>query len=183
MTFEVRKADAGDCHALAAIQVDSYRTAYAGIFPPAYLARFDVDEQAQDWLELLASRPDDILLVAVAEGGQAVGYILARAEPDIYPDYDAEIIALHVRRSWQRKGAGYALFAAALAQLTEKECRRVMLWTLEKNPVRDWYERLGGQVIGRKNYEVDGWDVVEVAYGWADIKTVGPPEPLESLSK
>lgn len=183
MTFEVRKAEAGDCHAIAEIQVDSYRTTYAGIFPPTYLAKFDVDEQTQDWLELLASRPDDILLVAVAEDGQTAGYVLARAEPDIYPGYDSEIVALHVRHLWQRRGAGHALFMTALFQLQEKECRRVMLWTLEKNPIRGWYERLGGQVIGRKNYEVDGWDVVEVAYGWADMKPGDLPARPESLSR
>ena len=120
MTFEVRKAGANDCHAIAAIQVDSYRTAYAGLFPPSYLAQFDYGEQEQDWLDLLASRPDDILLLAVAEDGQVIGYILARAEPDIYPGYDAEIVALHVRRSWQRKGAGQALFVSAFDQLRKK---------------------------------------------------------------
>ena len=53
------------------------------------------------------------------------------------------------------------------------------LWTLEQNPVRGWYERLGGQVIGRKCYDVDGWDVVEIAYGWTDMETAVSPVQQE----
>ena len=44
-----------------------------------------------------------------------------------------------------------------------------MLWTLLSNPARRWYERLQGQLIDKKSYQVDGMDVVEVAYGWESI--------------
>jgi hypothetical protein len=45
----------------------------------------------------------------------------------------------------------------------------MMLWTLQGNPVRQWYERLGGALIGEQSFEVDDWEVTEVAYGWPDI--------------
>jgi hypothetical protein len=45
-----------------------------------------------------------------------------------------------------------------------------MLWTLQGNPVRQWYQRLGGQVLGEKSFQIDDWEIVEVAYGWETIK-------------
>ena len=88
----IREAFLQDCHGIAHVQVDSYRTAYAGLFPDTYLAQFTYEEQTQDWREWLVTHADDLLLVAVSPEDQVTGYLLARAQPDIYPGYDAEIL-------------------------------------------------------------------------------------------
>jgi GNAT superfamily N-acetyltransferase len=168
LTYAIREAAAADCRGLAEVQVDSYRTTYAGFFPRAYIEQFSYAEQEQDWLQLLAAEMHDILLVAVSADGQVIGYVLARDRGDL-PGYDSEIAAMHVRRSLQKQGVGKALLAAAAVRLAARGCQRVMLWTLEGNPVRAWYERLGGKLIGEKSYDVDDWRVREVAYGWEDI--------------
>jgi ribosomal protein S18 acetylase RimI-like enzyme len=169
---EVRRAGAADCPGIAKIQVDSYRTAYAGSFPETYLQRFSYEEQEQDWLELLSANSGDVVLVAVSADEQVMGYALARAEIDVYPGYDAEILALHVGQRGQGRGIGTALLRATVAELREQGCSSVMLWTLLGNPVRRWYERLQGRLVDERSYRVDGWDVVEVAYGWESILTL-----------
>lgn len=170
----IREAVPEDSHSIARVQVDSYRTAYAGLFPEPYLAQFSYEEQAQDWLEWLATHPDDVLLAAASPEQQVIGYLLARAQPDIYPGYDAEILAMHVKQSHQGNGIGKALLRKAVERLEERGCRSVMLWTLKGNPVRQWYERLGGRILGEKRFQVDGWDVVEIAYGWETITALLP---------
>jgi hypothetical protein len=57
--WAVRQATIGDSCGLARVQVDSYRRAYAGIFPPSYLAHFTYEEQEQDWHDLLSMVPSD----------------------------------------------------------------------------------------------------------------------------
>jgi hypothetical protein len=50
-----------------------------------------------------------------------------------------------------------------------------MLWVLEANPARGWYERLGGQEVGIKDWGGDdefGTRVREVAYGWPCLGTL-----------
>jgi ribosomal protein S18 acetylase RimI-like enzyme len=165
----IRKAEHADCSGIARVQVDSYRSAYAPFFPPGYLDNFSYEEQTQDWIEWLATRPDDILLVALSREGSVIGYALARAARDIYPGYDAEILALHVAAAAQRQGLGSMLLREAAAALAGRGCLSAMLWTVAGNPARAWYERLGGQLIGEKSYDVDGWMVTEVAYGWPQI--------------
>jgi ribosomal protein S18 acetylase RimI-like enzyme len=170
---KIRPAVPGDSREIAEVQVNSYRTAYAGWFPESYLERFSYEEQTQDWLELMASSPDDILLVATSEEEEVIGYVLARAEPDIYPDFDAEILALHVAQAFQRKDIGKALLTRVVEELEQKGCRSVMLWTLKGNPIRHWYDRLQGRIISEKSYRVDDREIVEIAYGWDNISSLG----------
>ena len=50
-----------------------------------------------------------------------------------------------------------------------------MLWTLTQNPSRALYERLGGQLLGEKDWggnEAYGVAVQEVAYGWPSIEAL-----------
>ena len=172
--FQIRPANFQDCPGLAQVQVDSYRTAYASFFPSSYFEQMTYAEQEQDWREWLASGKDEILLVAHLAETQVVGYVLAKAEPDVYPGYASEIMALHVRRAHQHQGLGYALLQSAARQLAECSCQSVMLWTLKGNPIRRWYEKLGGQFLGEKTYPVDDWDIVEVAYGWKPLTVLLP---------
>ena len=67
--IHVRPARREDAAALARIQVDSYRSAYAGIFPQDYLDQFSYDDQEVDWIQLLTSGTSDVVLVA--EAGEA----------------------------------------------------------------------------------------------------------------
>lgn len=171
--FQVRPATPADCAGIAKVQVDSYCTAYAGLFPESYFQNFSYAEQEQDWRNWFASGTDEILLVAVSAENEVLGYALARAKAEIYPGYDSELAALHVRKTLQSQGIGKALLLAAVQRLAARGCQTVMLWTLQGNPVRRWYERLQGKLLGETNYDVDGWNIVEVAYGWEISQLAG----------
>jgi ribosomal protein S18 acetylase RimI-like enzyme len=164
--FHIRPATPADCAGIAKVQVDSYCTAYAGFFPESYFQNFSYAEQEQDWLNWFASGTDEILLVAVSPENEVIGYALTRAKAEIYPGYDSELAALHVRKALQGQGIGKALILNTAERLAARGCQTVMLWTLQGNPVRRWYESLHGKLLGETNYDVDGWNIVEVAYGW-----------------
>lgn len=167
--YYIRKALPGDARGIAEVQVDSYRMSYAGLFPETYIERFSYEEQQQEWLALLKPNPEDVLMVAVSMEKNVIGYVLATAFPEIHLGYEAEIVALHVQKSYQRNGVGKSLLKNAIEELVEQECTSVMLWTLQGNPVRMWYERLQGKLIAEKCFQVEGWEIVEVAFGWEEI--------------
>jgi ribosomal protein S18 acetylase RimI-like enzyme len=170
--IKIRPATYADSEALAKIQVDSYRSAYAGILPQSYLDAFTYEEQTQNWRDLLVQPQDYILLVAETENGEIVGYALGHAGETQISPYDSELDALHVRRSDQGQGSGRALIAAMAHSLAEAGAVSLMLWVLKQNPARALYERLGGQPLGRRPITLDEGDVMaeEVAYGWEDIR-------------
>jgi GNAT superfamily N-acetyltransferase len=169
-TFQIRPATREDSAAIARLQVDSYRTTYAGILPQDYLAHFTYEEQEQDWRDWLLTHPRDILYLAETGQGESAGYALARPGLTDIPAYDSELMALHVRRSYQRQGLGRRLVKAVVELLRQQGCASLLVWVLAENPYRQFYERLGGQLIGEK--ALDFVPAVEVAYGWPDIRTV-----------
>lgn len=171
----IRRARPEDSAALARVQVDSYRTAYAGILPDDYLAHFTYEEQEQDWRDLLAAGMSDSLLVAEAADGEVIGYALGRPGPIEIAPFEGELVALHIRRGHQRQGVGHALVAALVDCFTAHGCGSLMLWVLAENaPARRFYERLGGQLIGKRTIELGEGDITptEVAYGWLDIRSL-----------
>ena len=170
--FQIRSAILEDCPGIAKTQVDSYRTAYVGLLPAAYLEHFTYPEQEQDWVEILSSNMQAILLVALSEEKQVAGYILASAKPDIFPGYDSEIIALHVQPPFQRKGIGRALISNATESLIARGCKSVMLWTLKGNKTHQWYEKLNGKWLAEKSDQIDGSAFTEIAYGWEEISAL-----------
>lgn len=183
--MNIRPATPHDAAALAHIQVDSYRTAYAGLMPPEYLARFTYEEQEQDWRDLLAESTGDILLVAETAPGEIAAYALGRPGPmDVSPaqTYDAELLALHVRRAFHKRGIGRALVRAMAGALRDGGCASLALTVLTGNPARRFYEHLGGRYVGEKRWKMDDLDfeVVEAVYAWTDIRQLvgGAPAGL-----
>ena len=175
MELVIRDARTEDAAALAHIQVDSYRTAYAGILPADYLANFTYEEQAQDWRDLLADPGSNILLVAVGAGGELLGYVLGRPGREQLPPYESELAALHVRRSFRKQGVGRELVAAMAHRLEQAGCASLALTVLEQNPACAFYERLGGRLVGRLEKPLGDDDApfiaVERIYAWQDIRT------------
>ena len=180
--MKIRPATAQDAAALAQIQVNSYRTAYAGLMPADYLARFTLEEQEQDWRNLLAQPTGDVLLVAETDRGEIAGYAVGRPGPVEVPAlqagkellagaYDAEMVSLHVRQTLQKRGIGRALVRSMAQALRSQGCTSLALFVLAGNPACKFYERLGGQCVGEKRWTMDEFDfeVVETAYGWPEI--------------
>jgi ribosomal protein S18 acetylase RimI-like enzyme len=171
--MRIRPAIIDDSPGISRVQVDSYRTAYAGIFPPAYLDHFTYQEQVQDWSNWFSSGTGDLLFVAVNEADEIVGYALSRPGLDEIPPFDSELVALHVVKAYQRQGIGRQLIAETARQLAASGCTSLVLWTPEKNAARPWYEKLGGRICAEKNWDGNqyfGVALKEVAYRWLNIE-------------
>lgn len=169
----IRLVKIEDCPGLARVQVDSYRNAYAGILPQKYLDHFTYAKQDQDWRELLEVGLEDVLLTAVDEQDQVIGYALGRSGLSDIPPYDSELVSLHVRKERQGQGFGRALIAEMARALQQRGCNSLMLWVLAENkPARALYEQLGGRLIGEKSSLLGEGDICarEVAYGWEDLR-------------
>ena len=72
MNFTIRPARIDDASAIALVQVESWRTTYAGIVPDDYLASLNVELRAQSWREHLQAGAA-LLLVAEDDWGMAFG--------------------------------------------------------------------------------------------------------------
>jgi ribosomal protein S18 acetylase RimI-like enzyme len=87
--------------------------------------------------------------------------------------YDGEFSAIYVLRAFQRQGIGASLLAKMSLDLLGRGFSAAALWVLRDNPVaRRFYDQQGGKVIAEREDVRDGAVLVELAYGWADLKTL-----------
>ena len=172
--IHIRPAYPQDAAAIARIQVDGYRSAYSGILPQDYLDQFSYDDQESDWIQLLTSGTQDVVLVAATGDPPLAGYALGRPQASFGAPYDSELVSLHIRRALHRRGIGHMLVSAMAASLASRGCSAMMLWVLEANPARAFYEHLGATLLeGHKLFV----GAREVPYGWPDIQMIASPAP------
>ncbi len=149
----VPSADAG---VIAALHQATVAVAYREYFPdspPPTIA-----ELQAIWAQRLAD-PTAVALAA-CRGGQPVGSVMARADPD-FPG--GQLVGLHVFPPEWGKGIGSDLHDAALAVLSEAGYHDAGLWVIaENNRARLMYERRGW--VRCPGVEQQAYGVIEVRY-------------------
>lgn len=108
----IRRAGLEDLPGVARVLVDTWRATYRGVVPEAFLEGLSYEGQAERWAQRLKTPTwPGRLFVAESESGEVVGF--AAFGPDRasgFPGYTAELWAIYVLPTWQRKGLGRALF-------------------------------------------------------------------------
>jgi GNAT superfamily N-acetyltransferase len=154
---------------------------------PADPGRLTVAERTAMWRAWPLERPDDVLLITDTRtdtrtdtgtdqrtdtgtgarpgaGAGPVGYVLARCE--LWHGMDARVHALYVLPEHRRQGHGRALLHAAVTELWARGCGPLGLATAEDDPVRAWYDLLGGVIVADEVDVVDGRRARRVVYRW-----------------
>jgi len=136
VTLEVRKAVVADAPAIAGVQSDAWRKAYAGLLPDGFVAEHaDHGRRTADWSARLArTRTPQRTFVAVADEAVA-GFVSLgawRGEPVPNPGM-GELYALYVRPTYWRRGIGTALVNIGAQVQREDGFLRVRLWVIEGN--------------------------------------------------
>ncbi|MEU8762621.1 GNAT family N-acetyltransferase [Streptomyces sp. NPDC048659] len=162
----VRAATVADAAAIAEVHVRSWRAAYRGLVPDAYLDGLDAGERAERWRERLGG--PDAPTVLLAERAGPVGFACFRAcgDADADPAVTAELAALYaVPEAWGL-GVGRALMTAAYGAMAAAGFRTARLWVLEGNPrARAFYEAAGWRPDGTAvTEETGGRPLTELRY-------------------
>jgi len=159
--MNIRPALPSDLPLIAALHIESWKDAYAGVFPDAYLAGQLAADLEEHW-RTAEIRQRDVVLVAEDEG--IIGFVAVRCRPEAYIDN------LHVRPSERSKRTGAALMRAAARRLLRQGNPNAYLWVVETNEraIR-FYERLGGARTAREVKDLFGHAVPSVRVDWDDV--------------
>ena len=175
MPFTIRPATEIDIPAIAFIHVAGWRDSYGGIVRQEFLDNLSVEEKEKNWRDWFKDGTMQVLL-ALDGAGKPCGFIsfgkLRTPVPGgspIRPPYSAEVYAIYILHDSQRQGLGRQLMREAALKLKDMKHRSLCLWVLEKNArAVEFYKKLGGQRCGKKDIEVGGTKVKDVAIGWRD---------------
>ena len=155
----VRLAVPDDSDAVARIQVESWRTAYAGLMPETVLAGLSVEHRAAAWRGRL-EHPEVLerRLFVIDVDGTVAGFASTGPSRDEGADTGtAEVYALYLAPAAWGRGHGRALFAAAVEDLRVRGFAQVTLWVLDGNARgRRFYEAAGMAPDGATKVEVEG---------------------------
>ena len=145
---------------ISRIYEESWKVAYRGIVPQAYLDGIP----AGRWAKALDRAGWDTLVLTEGERLIGTSSVCASRWPD-WPGF-GEVVSLYLLPESMGKGYGKALLAAAVRRLAEQGFRDVLLWVLEENRrARRFYERAGFTLTGDvMDDEIGGKPLREVLY-------------------
>jgi ribosomal protein S18 acetylase RimI-like enzyme len=167
----VRPARLADAEAIAKIEVETWRTTYAGMVPDRVLLGMSERRQAASWASFLRHRPDDVRIAQTVKGA-LVGFGNCGAQRNSAIDFGGEIYTLYVLPDSQGQGSGRLVLLALFARLIATGYGSALVWVVRANPARYFYERLGGTQVMFRPIPVGGKPVDAVAYGWRDLAAV-----------
>lgn len=151
----IRDATAADAAKIARLQIASWRAAYRGILPDAYLDGPIEAERHAHWQQALAGRrAGDLTLILddpPFEGPGGVipaGFLAARIPGG--EGFGAYIDNLHVRPDLRGRRLGSVLLAAGAERMMLAGAADAFLWLFDGNDAAGrFYQRLGGTIADR----------------------------------
>ncbi len=172
--MRIRAATVEDARGIAEAQVASWRTTYHGIMPDDYLANLSVEGRERSWVRQLGETEFAICAyVAEDNSGQApriVGFAAGGPRREGSLEFEGELYAIYLLAATQGQGIGRRLAREVAARLIRDGMSSMLVWVLDANPSRRFYEALGGELLPeRQKFTVDGTELIEVSYGWRDL--------------
>lgn len=169
LVTRVRQARQDDAAAVARIYVDSWHDTYVGIVPTRLLRALTHSGQAARWRSAIRAQGREFVLVAESDTHGLVGMSSLGPARDGDLGYDGEVYALYVDPAFFGQGAGRALLHGGFSTLCGRGYSSCLIWAHAKNPVRFFYEAMGGKLVAERTQRMLGDPVPEIAFGWPKL--------------
>lgn len=145
----IRKAIPSDEQALAYIQTESWKAAFAGILSPEELVRCTNMEKAKQMYHSVLRRDGCNMAVELVNDQPHCIAAWGKNRCDL-GDTVGELICIHSLQNNWAKGYGSAMMEYVLAQLQQANFESVILWVFEANTrARKFYEKHGFELTSR----------------------------------
>jgi GNAT superfamily N-acetyltransferase len=166
----IRPATLDDVPGIARVHIDSWRTTYTGIVPDEYLAALSYDDSEARWQRWLSDTKRRMIVLVAVQGDRVIGFASGGNERDGNAEFTGELYAIYLFREAQGHGTGRRLFDAIAAGLREQGHDSVLIWVLAQNPSREFYRRIGGELVATKVVTIGGAELEEEGYGWRKVQ-------------
>lgn len=169
----IREAGLDDAAAISRIRIDTWRTTYRGIVDDETLDGMDYEKGRLRWERSMKEQPSGHkwYVAEIAEGTIA-GFAIGGKERSGLPGITSEIFAIYVLKEFQGRGIGRELVRAYVRDLLAGGDRSMLIWALEANPYRRFYERCGGMPVEKKMVTIGTRELIEIGYVWRDVSVL-----------
>jgi GNAT superfamily N-acetyltransferase len=152
---EIRDAQPGDAHGIAAVHVESWQMAYKGLLPERVLANLSVADRERTWSTILVDPPPRTAVLLATCDAVVVGFVAVGPGRDSAAAAQAgELYAIYLRPDQWGRGIGAQLHGAAIHLLSTLGFTQVTLWVLESNErAIGFYHRNGWVADGARRVD------------------------------
>jgi GNAT superfamily N-acetyltransferase len=167
----IQTAKPEDAEAIARLHADSWRDTYRGMVPDRLLDGPMAEERLSQWRTVLTALPSGRVVLCAHAGAVLLGFISGGPRRGGPTGYDAEVYALYVARAHRGQGVGRRLLGHMAERLALFGHDGLLTWVLAANlGARRFYQRLGAVEVAEKEEAVGGTPLIEIGYGWAEIR-------------
>jgi ribosomal protein S18 acetylase RimI-like enzyme len=171
--ISIRPPQPTDARAIARCHVAAWRDSYRPLIAEAILSRPSIeDDYVRKWNDRLR-QPDSLIFIAEDGPSELLGFIQGGRERTGRTDYEGEIYSVYVLKEYRGQGIGRKLFRQFAASLLENQITSAIVWVFEENQGRHCYAAWGGEPIATAPIKVGEQELVQVAYGWRDLRGIG----------
>ncbi|HLM03028.1 MAG TPA: GNAT family N-acetyltransferase, partial [Pyrinomonadaceae bacterium] len=164
-----REAEVEDIPQIARVHVQSWQKSFAGITPQEHLDAMSVENRIEAFRQAFAQDSFYKMLVAETPENGIVGFADFGKSHQLKNLFDAQLYAIYFLPEFQRKGIGGKLFRLCRRELAARGFKSMCLDTLEISPYRNFYEKMGGRVVGESSHLLAGIEFKTVIYGWDNL--------------
>ncbi len=162
----IRPARLEDARAIGIVHLDTWHTTYGRLVPEGFLDQFNYEERERSWQMRLSDTYSPHYIYVAEDDGQIVGFAYGGNSRTNDAPYTAEIYALYVRESHQRRGIGRRLLVPVARHFVAGGHTYMLIWVLSDNlRARAFYEAMGGVWLREKLINF-GNNLPESAYGY-----------------
>jgi len=164
-----RKAAAADALAVARVHVESWRKSFAEIVPQEFLDNMTIEKREQTFRQRF-DEADYQMFVAETASNEIVGFAdFGKAREGGF-DFEAELYAIYLLYEFQGKRIGENLFRLCQNEMISGGVNSMYLMALAVSPYKSFYEKMGGQVVGRGNHFLALVEYETIIYGWNNLR-------------
>lgn len=163
-----RRANVKDALGVAKVHVESWHKSFAGIVPQEFLDNLTVEKREQAFRQRFGEENYKMFVAETANDG-IVGFADFGKSREKDFAFEAELYAIYLLSEFQRKGIGENLFKLCQKEMIADKVNSMYLMALDVSPYKPFYEKMGGQIIGKGNHFLALVEYETVIYGWKDL--------------
>ncbi len=169
--MNIRKATMADIPALAIVHIDTWKATYNGIIADEIIEQLTYEIGENRFRTVLNMESQNVTcFVAEFPPKKILGFAIGGLERSGHSRYKGELWGIYVSMKSQGKGIGRQLVATVVTKLRNMNLNSMLVWVLKENPYRRFYESLGGQFVGEKPVKMGQHELIEVSYGWENLR-------------
>lgn len=168
--IEIRKGNPEDLEEITYVNRKTWKTTYPTIIEQDFLNNISLTIP-KDVLEI---KKREIIekkanYIVALDNNKVIGMLKYLTTNNKNYKDTAEIQALYLLEKYQKKGIGKQMVNIAIKEMLKNNYKNMIIGCLEENPSNEFYKKIGGKYIGKRDFLLNGKTYRENVYFYKNI--------------